>query len=365
MNIKVNSDNLVKGLKTAFKAIPTKAAIPILESFKMDVKGNRLVITSSNGELTVKAPVMLNEPAEADAVTVPARRFMEFINLLPSCEVEIETNGKTMTIKWSKGSTQMQLTEAKDYPAIAEPTDSPMVIPAQELLSALMTTIPAASRDNSRQVLNGIHFDIGKEVTRLVATDTKMLTYDTISCGSDKEMKLTIPTAAAMLLKAAIHKDSTIARLTFDANNACFNFGDVIIMTRLLVGAYPKYMTIIPGKNDIKGQVFTGKENIIGTLKRLASCSGKLKMKLSPLAITFTAQNTDTGTSAVEDCDCNYCGEEMEIGINPANLLSILENIPGDQISMEVSNPRKPILASRAEEGEKDLLSLCMPIAIA
>lgn len=366
MKFNVNSENLSKGLKSAVKAIPGKALTPIMESFKLEVSGSRLTITATNGEITVKAPVVLTEKAaEEGIVTVPAKRLLDFVNLLPSCPVDISTKDGTMSIKWTKGSTKMQLTDHSMFPEISEPKNSPMMnIPAQELLTALSATIPVAAKDNARPILTGIHFDIRNDSTRVVATDTKMLTYGTLPCGTDTDTGITIPAQAASLLKTAVHKNSTVARLTFDENCACFNFGDIIVMTRLLNGSYPKYMTIIPQADDIKGQVLTSKESIIGSLRRLASCSARLKMKLSPLAITFTAQNTDTGTSAVEDCDCTYCGDEMEMGINPTNMISILETISGETISLEVTSSRKPILAKPADTSLAESLSLCMPVVM-
>lgn len=367
MKINVNSDALSKALRIALKAIPSKTAVPIMDSFLITASGSRLVVTATNGEITVKVPVKLNEEAkEKGAVTVPARRLIEFVSLLPGCEVSITTSKTTMDIKWSKGSTKMQLTNVEDYPTLVEPNEGAMMnIPAQGLLTALSLTLPAVSKDNTRPIMTGVHFDILKDITRVVSSDTKMLTYNTLPCSTGKEGQFTIPAVSANLVKAAITKDSTIVRVTFDEKNASFNLGDVIIQTRLISGAYPKYMTVIPQKNAINGEILTSRTSLIGAIRRLGSCSGRLKMKLTPLALTFSAQNSETGTSAVEDCECNYNGSEMEIGINPSNMLSILENISGETICLKVIDPRRPILAQDADDQMDASLSLCMPVSIA
>lgn len=365
MNITVNSTSLAKALKTAGRVIPAKPAIAVLECYRIETKGNRMIITASNMEITVKVPVVISDNQEDGVCAIPAKKFSEHISLLPDCDVTLVTKDSTVSISWAKGKTSMQMMNPQDYPTIKEPDNSQMMdVPAQELLRALSITIPACAKDDTRPQLCGVHFDVLEESTRLVASDARTLTYDTIGCSTGKPCGFTIPTGAASLLKGSIRKESTIVRLTHDDKNVSFNLGDIIIHSRIIVGKYPNYMSIIPDAKNQSGTAVANREGLIGTLKRLAACSPNLKMSMTPLSILFTARNTETGSASEEDCECNYNGENMNLGISPQRFLDVLENLTSEQIYLTVTTPTKPIIATSTEDGQKESLSLFMPVMV-
>ena len=57
MKLIISSSELLKGVMAVAKAIPAKSALPILENFLFDLKGNMLEITASDSELTLKTQV--------------------------------------------------------------------------------------------------------------------------------------------------------------------------------------------------------------------------------------------------------------------------------------------------------------------
>ena len=364
MKITVNSTALAKALRAAGRAVPNKTTLPVLECFRLEAGATRLVVTASNLDITVKVPVTLLGIAEDGVCAIPAKKFTEHVCLLPDCEVTLETKEGTMCISWAKGRNIMQMMDASDYPDIQEPDGSMMMnMPAQQLLQALNITIPACAKDEMRPQLCGVHFDILDDRTRLVASDSKTLTYDTVESTTGRPDNFTVPTTAASLLKSSIRRESAIVRLTHDEKSVCFNLGDIIIQTRKVVGKYPNYMSVIPKNSN--GVAVTDKQGLIGSLRRLAACSDRLKMTMTPLSILFTATNTETGSAAEEDCACNYDGREMAIGINPHSFLDILENVASDEIHLAVSDPKRAIVATTSEHGADMSVSLFMPVMLA
>ena len=57
MKFIVSSTELLKGLMDISKAIPAKSALPILENFLFDLKGNVLEVTASDSELTLRTEI--------------------------------------------------------------------------------------------------------------------------------------------------------------------------------------------------------------------------------------------------------------------------------------------------------------------
>ena len=367
MRITISSTVLSKALRTAYRAVPAKAALPIMESFRLDASGTRLTVTATSGDLQVKAPARLLDKAQEEGVcSVPAKKLLDFVNLLPECVLSMVTEGDTMELKWTKGTTHLPLTAVDEFPEFRNDKGDPVTfdVQAQELLSALCSTIPSMSRDSARPVLNGVFFDVHETETRIVATDTRVLTYDTIHSGTSQGGQFTIPAQAANLLRSSITKDAAIARITRDRTSVCFNFGDVVIQTSLLEQKYPNYASVIPRNGSFSGEVVMSRDTLYATIKRLAAFSEKLRMKISPLAMTFSAQDTMNGTSAVEDCDCSYGGEEMEMGVSTSYVMTVLESIKSDNLCISVTDPSRPMVFRDADATDSGKLSLCMPLML-
>ena len=53
MKFVISSSELLKGIMTVSRAIPNKSALPILENFLFDLKGDVLEITASDSEITL------------------------------------------------------------------------------------------------------------------------------------------------------------------------------------------------------------------------------------------------------------------------------------------------------------------------
>ena len=362
MNIKLNSTTLAKALKSASKVISSKPAAPILEGLLLSASGGRLVITATDLMITVKIPVPIASSQEDGRCVVPARRITEHLSLLPDCEVALTTNGGPLEVTWAKGTTSMPTLDEGAFPQMDDVTGEMMDMPAQRCLEALSAAIPACCREDLRPQLCGVHFDILEDGTRIVATDAHTLIYDTLDCRTPHGGSFTVPTAAATLLKGAIRKESTIVRLTHDDKKVCFNLGDIVITTLKVEGKYPNYMSIIP--SEFSGKATTKRQELIGSLRRLAACSPTLKMVLSPLSITLSASAHESGTSGREDCTCSYNGQDQEVGINAQRFLDILENVDAEDITLSVTSPAKPILAQTDDGSDRSKIMLFMPISL-
>ena len=70
--------------------------------------------------------------------------------------------------------------------------------------------------------------------------------------------------------------------------------------------------------------------------------------------------------SAVETLNCQYGGDEMEIGFKSVFLIGILSNINSDEVVIELSDPTRAgiLLPKEKDQEDEDLLMLLMPMMI-
>ena len=70
MKLVISSSELLKGIMTVAKAIPSKSALPILENFLFVLKGNTLEITASDSELTMKTSIEVENAEEEGQIAI-------------------------------------------------------------------------------------------------------------------------------------------------------------------------------------------------------------------------------------------------------------------------------------------------------
>ena len=89
-------------------------------------------------------------------------------------------------------------------------------------------------------------------------------------------------------------------------------------------------------------------------------------MKLSFNEVLVSAQDLSFSMSAHETLPCQYDGEAMEIGFKSTFLLEILNNLPYQNITLELADPSRAALIVSADEANPDenIRALLMPVMI-
>ena len=79
-----------------------------------------------------------------------------------------------------------------------------------------------------------------------------------------------------------------------------------------------------------------------------------------------SAQDIDFSISAFEKINCQYDGDEMEIGFKAIFLLEILANISSQDVIIELADATRAglFLPAESENEYEDLLMLLMPMMI-
>jgi len=91
-----------------------------------------------------------------------------------------------------------------------------------------------------------------------------------------------------------------------------------------------------------------------------------VKLQFSEDKIVVSAQDIDFLTAAEEVIPCTYNGNIMNIGFKAVFLIDILNNIPSDEIRLELSDPSRAGLILPVDDKEEniDMLSLLMPMML-
>ena len=373
MEFNVSSAELLKALVDVSKAIPAKTTLTILENFLFVLKEDKLEITASDQELTLRTSVHADNVKEEGSIAVPARQMIELFKTLPDQPVNIRTTSdSSFECIWSNGNSALPYFPAEDFPAIkgAGAEALSITIPAENLVDGISSTIYATADDEMRPAMNGIFFDIAPEATTLVASDShKLICYTTGDMKASEKASFILHKRPANVLRSIIGKDAETVTVRFDSNSAQFSFGSTTMICRLVVGRYPKYREVIPKNNDNVLKI--DRTLLLNTVRRVAVCSNKgsnhIKFTLKEGQLEVTAQDLGFALAAYEKItSCDYAGEELSIGFKSTFLTEILSNMGCNGIVIKFADARRAALILPAEEEAESekICGILMPIMI-
>jgi len=131
---------------------------------------------------------------------------------------------------------------------------------------------------------------------------------------------------------------------------------------------YPNYASVIPQNNPYK--MIIDRLELYNALRRVSvyanQASNLVKLSLSNNQLIVSAQDLDFSISAYERLNCQYDGDDMEIGFKSTFLVEILSNLSCTNVALELSDPSRAglvIPVDKEIEGE-DVLMLIMPLLL-
>ena len=362
MKFTIDKKDFLKVLTTAYKAVPAKSSIPMMENFLLSANDSRLYVTATDGGLVIETNTEI--VGGEGSACINAKLLVDGISLLPDGNIDITTEDDACTIFYGKGSFKIPCFPTDDYPKVNTdiPTD-PSTVPNDVLKDAIGYVLPSVADDDMRPALNGVFFNPVDGGFDLVTSDGFSLSMQKVECDV-KSGSFIIPTKVAKLLQAYLSDDDTTL---IYANDTCvsFVFGNTVINTVTIVGKFPKYQEVIPTANGCELKARVG--DFLSTVKRVSTCANKasmaIKMNLDTFeGCTIEGQDVGFGCSAKETMESvDYDGEKMTIGFKATLLISLLNALDEDDVVLKLNNPRKAVLITTDNEDRKAII---MPIAI-
>ena len=246
---------------------------------------------------------------------------------------------------------------------------STTLVPAEVLATAISKTIFAAGNDDLRPVMSGVFFQFSTESLTFVATDAhKLVKYTRSDVTATDTSEFIMPKKPLQLLKGILQGSISEISIEYNDTNAQFRFGDSALTCRLIDGKYPNYEAVIPKENPNQMQV--SRVSFLNSVRRVSIFSNKtthqIRLKIAGAALQISAEDFDYSNSAEERLDCDYQGDDMQIGFNSRFLTEMLTNLQSDMIMLEMSLPNRAGILTPVdglEEGET-VTMLVMPVML-
>lgn len=336
----VNTRELLKEMAVLQRAVARKTTIPILTHIHLQSSGRQLLLTATDGEISLRAACAAKVKREG-RFTIPAQKFYDYLRLLPDGDMTLKAlENHWVQIKSGRSHTKMVGMAAQNFPKLPLfPAASAIKLDAQAVRTLISHSVFAISTEESRYVLNGALLLLKPDGLTMVATDGHRMAHAEYRKGQaiSNELRLLIPKTALgelnFLLNANTSEQIQFAK---DDSTLYFVVGSRLLTSRQLSGTFPKYEVVLP-KGEAKQSV-VWREELLVSLQRVAqfsdSRSNAVRLHIAKDELRVSSSSSEIGES--EDVMATkYAGEPKTIGFNSQYLLDFLRVVGCEKVRME------------------------------
>ena len=292
-------------------------------------------------------PIMLNE-------TLAKYNFKEIEQhqiVLTSGKSEITLKGK----------------DSEQYPRIQEiAASNPLVLETKLLKKIINETAFAASVQESRPILTGVHFVLSNhQELKTVATDSHRLSQKKLTLEKNSDnFDVVIPSRSLREFSAVFTDDIETVEIFFANNQILFRSENISFYTRLLEGNYPDTDRLIP--TDFNTTVTFDVVNLRQSMERArllssATQNGTVKLEIKQGIVTAHVNSPEVGKVNEEIDTESVSGEDLTISFNPTYLIEALKALNSEKVTISFISAVRPFTLVPADTDE-DFMQLITPV---
>jgi DNA polymerase-3 subunit beta len=345
MKLSVSKEKLLEGLQTVQNVVSTRTTLPILSNVLLEAEDGQLRLTTTDLDVGMRGSVevAIEKPG---AATLPARRLFNIVRELPSAEVLLEVDSKSVaSIRCGPSFFKILGLPQEEFPPLPKFDDAKtFTLRQKDLKDGLRKTAYAISTDETRYVLNGILLSFKDNKLTLVATDGRRLALVDIELEFPRshEVDIILPTKAVTELARLVSDDGDV-KMSVSENQVAFEVDGTLLVSKLIEGNYPNYRQVIPP--EAKERIVLERESFLNTVHRVSLLSSEksnsVKLVFSKNNIDIIANTPEVG-EARESLPVNYKGRDFSIAFNPEFLMAPLRNLPNEEVFLDLIDEMSP-----------------------
>lgn len=364
MKLTCDAGELAAGLAAVTRALAPRTTLPVLGTVLMEAQGDRLHLSATNLEFGIQTAVEA-EIAEDGSVAVPGRLLTEFTGAIGSerLEIELRTPGQRLTLCSPSYATEIHGVDPDEFPPVPPAgSGEPAVLPAGGLVEAITDTLPAASMDEARPLLTGIHIRCGGQRLTLTATDGYRVAERSITAEGCGALRAIVPArtmgeVARLFRNAGGNVEMTVSQ---QGNQVFFRGPEGEVSSRVIDGTYPSTDQLIPTACTTRACIDAGELNrrLRAVVPFAQQGANVVRLDVTADSIVLSAAAAEIGSARTE-LEADVSGPETSIAFNARYLLDSLATA-ADRIDLELQGPLSPLLVRRP--ARDDYLYLFMPV---
>ena len=354
MKFIVTKSDIFKTLTHLQSIVSKKNTLPILSNILIEAQNSSLTLSSTDMDISIKETISCNI-IEKGSTTLNAQIMFDIIKKLPdTSEIEfISNDGKILTIRSNVSKFSLSCLPKDEFPLIDTETSNgkKINIESQTIFNLINKTKFAISNEETRYFLNGLYFNIvtSENVSNLtfVGTDGHRLATSTslINKTINEIPGVIIPKKTINELSKLLSENTENIEIDISLNKIIFYIDKLILISKLIDGNFPDYNRVIPKNNN--NHLTINRLNLLSAVDRVSTISNEkspsIKFKLLKNLVNLSSINNENST-ATEDIEASYNGDDIEIGFNSRYIMDILDNLEENDVKISFNDNSSPII---------------------
>lgn len=359
----VNNADLRTAIKLIRNVVDKNALLSVLQNVKCSVgTDGQMTMVSSDMETTIVTKVACqNGEMEPFEFLFPFNIIESASTLNKDMPLEICIGEKSSYIKGDNDKYEVGAAEPIDsFPKVPSFEDSEIdiTIESQEFNKALQSALATTSRDTLRPAMTKVLIDVKETTINVVSTNAHCLFKHKFDQVTNSTVELLV---GDKMIKGVAGFETI--NIKYNGNQTCFSNETTSVITKSVDARYPMYESVIPVNEpniDLGHQEF--KNALMKSMVALddKTCEAVLDLKRKPGSVFVSVNNLNTNLSSEVELPSNYTGDVEKIKFNARLMLTMLGQIPYENIRLSIQSPTRAILLSSEEN--TDYLGLIMPL---
>jgi DNA polymerase-3 subunit beta len=356
--------------------VERRQTLPILGNLLLVAEDDRVRVRGTDLEIEISSEVSA-KVVSTGSITLPARKLVDIVRSLPEGEsVEVKSKGERASLTCGKSRFMLGSLSAGDFPSMEVPAARLTLCIKREILRRLLEkTSFAMAHQDVRYYLNGVLLEIGAGEIVAVATDGHRLAKaggQVQSCdvaelssedGPVARTQVIVPAKTVVELKRLLAVAPEEVRLEVSERTLRLDFGNTVVVSKLVEGQYPDYNRVIP--TGLERRASIDKDLLRAALQRTAILSNE---KYKGVRVTFEdgrlllqSQNPEK-EEAEDEIGIDYSGDKVSVGFNVGYVLDVISAVDVATVDVEFRDAESS--AVWQGEGAADEVFVIMPMRL-
>lgn len=370
MKFIVTKNRLNSALSIVNRAVSSNAPIPSLSGIRIDAEDERLILTGSNSDISIRMNVRTDDNAdpqivEKGIIVIEAKYLTDIVRKMDSEKIEIEIIDGTLT-RFSGNGAEFKINgyRPSEYPNIDfSVPEYTMNMNAGRLASIIESTAFAASVKETRPVLTGVNFSSDGSRIIATATDSFRLARNVFT-GNGDSFNITVPAKSLNEARAIFNDGTKDLAVHLNTKKIQFVSEDIILQSRLLDGSYPETERLIP--KEFRYDLVVNKQKLIGIIDRSSIMKNE---NMTVIRMQIKDENNITVSNRAQEIGefnepihpVSYTGAPLDISFAANYAIDALRAIDSPNVRIRFTGEMKPFIITD-EAGNDDVLQLVLPI---
>ena len=363
MRIRCSQSQLLNGINTVLKAVPSKSSMTILECILFSADENGIKLTANDMELGIETYID-GEVEVAGTIAIEAKIISNLIRSYSGEDFIIDSDDDNVVhIECGRSNIDINGRSTEEFILLPELEKSnPIEISQFSLKELIRQTIFSISDNDTNKIMTGELFEIKGDQFKVVSLDGHRISVRNISLkNSYDDNSVIVPGKTLLELSKIIPGDvDKDVSIYLCENHVIFEYESVKVVSRIIEGNYFKIDQMI--SNDYETKVDVNKKELLEVINRstlLVKEGDKKPIVLNVDDSSLTLSINSSIGSMKDDIDIDKSGKDIMIGFNPKFLIDALRVIDDETVTLYMVNPKAPCII---KNDDGSYLYLILPV---